>query len=256
MRLLKIHRTLLIRLFVILLVLGLLYFVILRPMVFDRNDSEAEYYHQQLNIVKRSADIINGAINKEIGDKLSLSQDIDAYNTALLDGMVACEEVGSHVQQASPKAMAPYKEVISEVRLFCRDFEDVTDYALRLSRATKQFVVWDSTSLSSSQNMTLSVVELEEIVGYALFDLRKLSRNGFQDPASDELIFNINKVQKQIDKTQASPTQSSLHSLKQTADAAQANIVHARTYYWNNTIRITALARSVDKLISQFDTQN
>lgn len=156
---------------------------------------------------------------------------------ALINNVGYCESLIS-----APPDDTEDKNVASQFNLFCRDYKTIADYAFKVSKATNQLLKY---SPDETKN---NLSDINEIINYTITDLKKLKTHEFQDPALDEQITGLKSLQEQIDKIPPNPPQSSLSKFYKSFENQKINIFSARTYYWNNSVRIDALSRSIDRL--------
>lgn len=191
------------------------------------SSSEADYFHSQLEVIRTSTASVQETTTEEVS--VSLQPDnIDSYQASLVEGYSACKQIEGYVKSADKKALEPYSDKISQLKQFCLDYENVVDYALQVSKALEPILTYqaDPAGLSTS-------------LQYAKQDLRKLNSHPLKDPALEEMVTGIQKLE-------SSPVSSAK------LEKQRQHFIAARNYYWNNTVRINSLNRSIDRLLGLF----
>ncbi len=212
--------------------------------------SDREYIYDQLGQIKeltQQVDDQNGDIREKHPDNLQL----DGYASTLAKSYGACESIKDRLATANKDTMADYKDAMNKVRAFCNDYEDVTDYARRVSGAIKQLVTYQSKNVET--NSSTAVDEILEITDYTSTDLNRLDGNPVQDPALEELLIDVQNLQKAATLAKNNPTQTNLTNLKAELEKQQANLLNARLYFWRNTVYIDKLKPSIVRLQKDFE---
>lgn len=215
-----------------------------------QSQTELEYYQEQLDRVQSSVQIIKQQ-NKAVSDNLPLANQIEDYKNALVESLAACNKLDAQAEQTNKEQMKDYLNAINHGRQFCSDYEDVGDYAYKVSKATKQFIVQPLDNLTD-QNTTSSINDLVEILGYTQTDLKKLKGNPLDDPALEEMIIGVENLQKTALTAQQSPTDINRRRLAEEAVKLKENLTTARLYFWTNTIKVDALDRSITRVRNEF----
>jgi hypothetical protein len=216
--------------------------------------TELEYYQQQLARVKDSVQIVKEQ-NPTEAEAMEIGNQIENYKDALVDGLGACDEIDTQAEQTNKDVMKDYLEAIAHARQFCSDYEDVADYARKVSKATKQLIV-QSTDPLLDQSSTTVINDMVEIIGYTRSDLEKLKGGAFEDPALEEMIITIDNLQKLALETQKTPSAANRSKLAEEVKKQQHNLLRSRVYFWVNTIRVDALDRSLTRLSKEFNSKD
>lgn len=218
------------------------------------SQTELEFFRQQLSTIRENSKEVKKYNNQAI-DQAVISNNIDGYNEVLLSSLVACEEIDTHVSMTSEEVMKPYIESINQVRLFCDDYEDVVDYARKVSKASKQLLTYDTRNLTDRQDGS-SLTDTMEILTYTRTDLEELKGMPAQDPANEEMLIMIDTLLKEGDAVKKDNSWDSLRAYAENTQKLQTNFMTSRKYYWTNTVKIDALLRSVDRLHGLFEEEN
>lgn len=219
-----------------------------------QSQTELDYYRAQLDRVKSSVGVVKEQTPRE-AEVEPLSNQIEDYKNALLDGLAACEEMEIQAEQVNKEVMKDYLDAVAHARQFCGDYEDVADYARRVSKATKQLIVLPTEPLSNPES-TNSITDLIEIIGYTRTDLGKLNGSPLDDPALEEMIISIDTLQKLAEEARQNPTDANRIKLAKETAKQQDNLIHARIYFWTNSVKIDALDRSITRLRAEFNPKS
>lgn len=207
--------------------------------------TERQYYQQQIGSIKSSVEVIQTENNREIPDSQQKNR-IETYQGALVSGIGTCQQIEGHIQQTDKTVLKSYQDKITQLQMFCNDYKAVTDYALKSSKATRQFVSTD----------TQNVNDLQEIAGYTKTDLQKLKSSSVGDPGLGEQITSLDTLQKRAQQVQNGGSQSDINALFQDSNTQKTNILTSRNYFWNNTVSIEAIQRSIIRLQSLFNEKS
>ncbi|MGI9028311.1 MAG: hypothetical protein ACR2FM_05745 [Candidatus Saccharimonadales bacterium] len=233
----------------LLIILGVLFCVIIAIVLLWPKKSalqtERQYYQQQVGSIKNSVEIIQAENDREIRDSQQKNR-IETYQGALVSGLGTCQQIEGHIKQMDKTVLKSYQDKISQLQMFCNDFKAVADYGLKSSKATRQFVSTDI------QNVN----DLKEIVGYTKADLEKLKSSSVGDPGLGEQITSLDTLQKRAQQVQNGGSQPDIDALFRDSNAQKTNILTSRNYFWNNTIRIEAIHRSIIRIQSLFDEKS
>lgn len=219
-----------------------------------QSQTELDYYRAQLDRIKSSVGVVKEQNPRE-AEVEPLSNQIEDYKNALLDGLAACEEMEIQAEQVNKEVMKDYLDAVAHARQFCGDYEDVADYARRVSKATKQLIILPTEPLASAES-TSSITDLIEIIGYTRTDLGKLNGSPLDDPALEEMIISIDTLQKLAEETQQNPSSANRTKLANETAKQQDNLIHARIYFWTNSVKIDALDRSITRLRAEFNPKS
>lgn len=240
----------------LLVVLGVLSFLIVAGILVwpkkSLSQTELEYFREQTAAIKQNDDVVQSENKREIEASMN-QQHIEAYQQALLEGLATCEQIGNHLTQADKETIKPYQDSISQLRLFCNDFGDVVDYARKSSKATRQFITQPTNLLESNNPQGLT--DLQEILGYTRSDLEKLKSNPIKDPALEEQITSIDNLQKQTEEAIKANSPKTTAALLKKVNDQKISFLTARQYFWNNTVQIESLGRSIVRVKNLFDSQ-
>lgn len=214
-----------------------------------QSQTEYEYLTQQISNIESYTATVKQENAREPSQAMLLNN-IESYQNALLEGLATCEQIEIRINKADKESLKPYEDAITKTELFCRDYEDVVDYARKVSKATRQFIAYpDSLLLESQQGLN----DLKEILGYTRSDLEKLKSYPLQDPALEEMITSINGLQKQTDKAISDGSPQKTAALVTNVEKQKNDLMTSRNYFWNNTIRVNAMDRSIDRLQKIFE---
>lgn len=191
------------------------------------NSKEADYFRSQLEVIKASTAAIQEVTTVEVTESLQ-ADNIDSYQESLVEGYSACKQIEGYAQSANKQALTPYSDKIGQLKQFCHDYENVVDYALQISKALEPILTYPAGSSG-----------LESVLRYAKQDLRELNSHPLKDPALEEIVIGLDRLES------APVNPAKLEKQKQ-------HFVAARNYYWNNTVRINSLNRSIDRLLGLF----
>lgn len=217
------------------------------------SQTELEYFRQQIGIIKESTEVVKTENGREL-EQAKYPNNIDAYKNSLLKGLVSCEQIDDHVNSATKEVLKPYLDSINQVRTFCGDYKDVVDYARKVSNATRQFITYDTKLLSDgSQNNSLQ--DMVEILDYTKIDLSKLQSYPLQDPALEEMLIVVENLQKLAQETSNKKSNEALVAFANEAAKQQNNLMLARNYFWNTTIKLKSMDRSISRLQDLFKDQ-
>lgn len=91
--------------------------------------TELVYYQQQIAVLKNNTELIQTENSREVQNNRE-PKNIDAYEGALLTSLGVCQQIENH----SSKVLESYQDRISQLKLFCKDYKDVAEYAYKNQR--------------------------------------------------------------------------------------------------------------------------
>lgn len=216
------------------------------------NTSAADSYSVRLKAIKGSVAEIN-RLNKE--EDPASKENIDAYESALLDSVASCRNLDILIRETSSANPSPeLKDASSQAGKFCEDYVKVSDYARRLSKSTRQFILYPENNLGSDASRPAGggLQDMDEIIGYTVSDLTKLKSDPLGDPALDEYITTLSSLRNEIKRTKTDPAITA-GRIRSDFARQKSYFSSGKQYYWNNTIKITSIQKALDKLLAQFE---
>lgn len=220
--------------------------VLLWPTQKSASQAELSYYRQKISSIKTAVETVQAENRREIQDSQQL-KNIEVYQAALSSGLSSCQQIEDRKNNKdAAKKLQDYNDEIDQFQLFCKDYIDVFDHALKSSRATRQFISTDTSDLT----------ELKEILGYTKTDLEKLKSSPLSDPGIGEQITTVDALQNRIQQVQDGGSAQGAEQLIAESKVQRANIVTARNYFWNNTVHLDAIQRSISRIQTTFDDKS
>ena len=197
-----------------------------------------QYYAKELNLLGEQIATI-----AELQDYHTANppnrHNIDQYEEAVANTTGICRQMdGKYEGIKNSINDSAVRDKVNSVHALCHDLESVTDYAYRWSKKTRSFVLFKADNLS-----TEDVKELTDTISVTTFAIDGLKSDPIQDPALPEQVEYLKRV-----LNASNDPQKASQELK----TEQDNFINARRYFWDNTIQMQGLRKSIAHLQDGF----
>lgn len=188
------------------------------------------------------------SLNARENKQNPLQDQIEKYDNTLSSIVNTCSEVRTEIKKTKddPKlnSLKPRTEPADEL---CKDLDKVTIYARKQSSASKNFLLYPASSLQSKDNLP----KVEGILKTSKSALEELKSDPINDPAIPEQLMLLQELQQKLQET--SVDNAKINELARKIEDHQVNFLNARSYFWNNTIGIASLEKSLSNLQKTFE---
>ncbi len=229
---------------------------IFRPSVSTEVEAK-KFYSQHLASLKDDINSLPDLMKSEE----KVDDNLDKYHGVLSELIGTCSSlIGAKTDEILKKPLSQQiKDDISNTKKLCEDLMAVAKYSQGLYAALQPYLFMETESWPqpNTAEFTERLNETADVVQYARSRLIKLDNSRVQDPALPELASQIDLTTKLIERIE-SVSKDNYEASKLTEELLKQihqdkkDFLDARLYFWNNTIKIEALKRSVTQLEDKF----
>lgn len=178
-----------------------------------------------------------------------IANNIQTYQTRLQTVEVSCKNM---VTAPLPASTADGKAAHERVKGICEDLTAITRYSRLLHERIQRYILLPDTEWPQpgSDEFNARLESVQKVIADARYELEGLDNSKVQDPALDELIYQVkfaqdiaNKVKEAGDNKEEAKKQAGELRLQLSRD--KTDFLAARQYFWNNTIGIAQLLKAL-----------
>lgn len=215
-------------------------------LVLSRTGVNSISYKENLDNLIKSITALSE--NLEVPEKNNTESNLEAYQMRLDELDKQCSELIRHKGPDNSKEGKAVGERISGI---CEDLIPVAYYSRQLHEQIHDYILlsdeeWPKPGTTEFDNRLESTVR---IISETKRNLEALNNRKVQDPALSELIYQVKIAEETAKKVQSTnnPEESSKQAeeLRSLLARDRTDFLAARTYFWNNTIGIAQLHKSL-----------
>ena len=222
--------------------------------------SPGRYYKNQLHELSQEVGKIGPSINMDRDDTLkNLDNSLGDYDKLTGKIISLCRPLTSRDKEfASRTKDKKLLEVIMNSKLLCNDLTNVSAYSRHVYGGSRDFFKLN-TNLPpvDAPEYAARINEVSSIVQKTQENLRNIDNSKVGDPGLNELIGHLDDANKQIILIRASLEYTDFQAAQTQSEQLAKNLaddkkyfLDARSYFWNNTVRLEALEQAINKLSS------
>lgn len=225
------------------------------------NDKSGPKSYQE-NVSGLIADIqtLSKSLGVPEGEELNqLSQDLDNYQKQLANIQSTCQQL---VRLKQPNNSDKGRAIGERTRGICQDILLVSGYSSRLHEHLRDYLLLPAAAWpkAGSPQFMERLDETAKVLTKTHSSLESLDNSKVQDPALDELLYQIKFAQDIAQKVKnvgdnETQAQKQAEELRVQTSRDRTDFLAARTYFWNNTIGIQQLEKAVNDINNSLGQQ-
>jgi hypothetical protein len=202
------------------------------------------------------------AIPQEAQAPQNVKDDLDAYRNRMNKIIDVCKDLKGEAEKAKDKPKSEKTQsAITDTGKLCDDLVAVADYSKILNETNRQYLILSSMPLPepSSEVFAAKAQEIGQILSQTKLSLQKIIYPRVDDPALPELITQVESAEilskqliESISVADTAKTTQFAAALSQQLAKNRTNFYTARNYFWNNTVQVGALRRTILELRDKF----
>lgn len=218
----------------------------------------SHYYHRRLDNLAQAIQNLPQALVTS-GD---IKTNLHRYDQQLEQINLPCRQMlDRQIQIAhTTKLSAPFKATLNSTRQLCRDLTTVTDYSKTLYSSAHDYLALSNGQwpMADSTDFRDRLRDTSDTITQTRQTLANISYPEAADPALPELTREVGEAEKLVDQAKDSLEQRNYTAASNKATELTSYItkdrqdfLNARSYFWNNTVRLDQLQKSIKKLRSK-----
>jgi hypothetical protein len=215
-----------------------------------RSHSKTPTYQESLNTLVANVEALQNSLEVPIAK--DIGSDLETYQKRLNGLDVSCNEL-VRLKQPGPKAEDAAAG--ERVKGICVDVMRITHYSRLLHERIANYILLDDAAWpqAGSKEFDIRLEKTMKVIADTVYELEGLDNKKVQDPALDELIYQVKLVQniaQKVKDAQENSGEASLQAeeLRKTLSRDKTDFLAARQYFWNNTVGIAKLHEAVLKI--------
>lgn len=192
----------------------------------------------------------------------AITDDLRQYLDGMQNLKLPCRQIETYEERYKlSDASEKLKDGMSQARQLCVDYIQVLEYSRALHFALYPYLTIDtSLDTNSKQDISERLITLENTIGDAKNAVSQVNSKQVEDPGRSEIVMQIELAEKAVAEAKAHHTngadagaQAALPQAMDLIRQDKTDFLHARRYFWKNTVRIKALQNTLDRQIALFE---
>ncbi len=243
------------------IVFAVLLIVVSGIVLYQRRESRgvAKSYTANLTDLTNNVQDLQGHLG--VPDSMDmLNKELDAYDTRLVRIEQPCKQL---IQLKQPDKSDKGKAAGERIKGICEDLTAVGRYSQELHKQLRDYLLLPDNEWPkpASQEFNERLNTTTEVINKTRKNLEQLDNSKIQDPALDELLYQVKFAQDIAAKTKQAgdnhdEARKQAEELRIQLSRDKTDFLAARTYFWNNTIGIEQLLKALKGVQASLNEQS